>query len=77
MQFCVDTLPHDDIEARAQVLVKAHHLVEQATELNKIGAQPGSPPKDSQIESLIQQLNTIQQNLSPTNTIHRTPTPHK
>lgn len=75
MQFCVDALPHDDTEARAQVLVKAHRLVEQATELNKTGAQPGSPPKDSQIESLIRQLNTIQQNLSQTNTSHRKPCP--
>lgn len=71
MQFCVDTISHDEVEARAQVLVKAHRLVEQATELNKTGAQPGSPPKDSQIESLITQLDTIQQNLSQTNTSHR------
>lgn len=71
MQFCVELPPHDDIEARAQALVKAHHLVEQATELNKIGAQPGSPPKDSQIESLIRQLDVIQQGLSQTNSNHR------
>ncbi|KAE9967864.1 hypothetical protein EG328_007928 [Venturia inaequalis] len=38
MQFCVELTPHDDIEARVQALVKAHHLVEQATELNKIAS---------------------------------------
>lgn len=76
MQFCVEILPRDDLEARAQILVKAHHLVEQATELNKTGAKPGTYPKDSQIESLIRQLDAIQESLSQTNSSHRTITPH-
>lgn len=75
MQFCVDGTPVDEIDARAHVLVKAQRLAEQASELSKNGVQPGSLSFESQIQSLIEQLDTIQQNLPPTIASHRTSSP--
>ena len=71
MQFCVNATRHDDIEEQASILVKTQRLAEKVTELSILGSELGALSMDLQIEALIVELDTIQQNLSPTIASHR------